>query len=196
MGPAELHLANSEFHREIGAILALRLHLPANADDALLAGAQVSGQVTVMFLLMRRGHEHLDVAPDHLTGSVAEQLFCGFAEILDNAALVDRDDRVGGGLKNGAEPCLSLLKHRLRAFCLRHIRVELQDRYRIATIASIQCPSACYYHSTAIEMSAHEFTLPYSCIQQLSLNRRQRHRKLSREEFMEMLPTAFSAGQP
>jgi hypothetical protein len=35
MGPAELHLANSKFHREDDAILALRLHLSANADDAL-----------------------------------------------------------------------------------------------------------------------------------------------------------------
>src|ERR1700693_6229739 len=112
MSPAELHLANSEFHWEDGTILALRLHLPANADDALLAGLDVSGQVAVMVPLMRRGHEHSDVAPDHLTGSVAEQLFCGFAEVLDDAALVDRDDRVGGGLKNGAEPGLSLLKHR------------------------------------------------------------------------------------
>jgi hypothetical protein len=41
-----------------------------------------------------------------------------------------------------------------RSFCLCHIRVELQDRYRIATITPVQCPSACYYHSTAIEMSA------------------------------------------
>ena len=47
MGPAELHLANSEYHREDDAILALRPHLPANADDALLAGSQVSGQVAV-----------------------------------------------------------------------------------------------------------------------------------------------------
>ena len=47
MCPAKLHLADRELHRKDGAVLALRLHLAADADDVLLAGAQVSLHVTV-----------------------------------------------------------------------------------------------------------------------------------------------------
>src|SRR3984893_4815110 len=184
MGPAKRHLADREVHRKDRAVLAPRLDFGADADDVLLADPQVWRQVAVMVLAMRRGHEHLEIAADHFTGSVAKQFFCGFAEGLDDATLIDRDNRVGGGIENGAEARFSLFQHRLCPSCLRNIRVELHDRYRIATVTPVQCPPACYYHSTAIAVSAHKFTLPYSPIQQLNLNFRQRYRKLSREEFI------------
>ena len=140
---------------------------------------------------MGRGHEHLDIAPDHLTSSVTKQLFGGVAEGLDDPTLIDRDDRVGGGIENGARGSAS---RSLSIACARLVSVmsavELQDRYRIATLTPVQCPLACDHHSTAITMRVDKFTPPYSRIQQLSLNFRQWYRKLGREEFMEIRPIA------
>ena len=51
--PPMLDLADREFHGKDRAVLALRLHLAADADDALLAGPPVSREVAVMALAMR-----------------------------------------------------------------------------------------------------------------------------------------------
>ena len=158
MCPAKRHLADREVHRKDRAILAPRLDLAADADDVLLAGPQVSGQVAVMALPMRRAHEHIDVAPDDFAGSVTEQFLRGAAEGLDDTLLVDRYDRVGGGLENGTEPRLTFFKHR---FGVRFVSVTSESNSRSdaasSSITGVQCPLACDHQSTAIAMCAHEF---------------------------------------
>ena len=126
--PAELHLPDREFHGEDRAILALRFHLTPDADDPLLARPPISREIAIMVLAMGRGHEHLDIAPDHLAGGIAEQLFRRRAEGLDDSTLIDRDDRVGRGFQDGAQPRFPLFDHRLGMFRLSHVEGDFEDR--------------------------------------------------------------------
>ena len=197
-GPAELHLADRELHREDRAVLALRLHLAADADDALLAGPPVSREIAVMVLAMGRGHEHLDVAPDHLAGGVAEQLFRRGAEGLDDAALVDRDDRVGRGFEDGAQPRLALLDHRLGMLRLGHVQIEISRiDDGISPAVPMQRPLARDDQSTAIPMGMLQLALPFSPLQQLGLDLRPAapETPCARSSW-EIRPMASSADQP
>ena len=125
---AEPHLPDRELHGEDRAILALRFHFTPDADDPLLAPPPISRKIPIMVLAMGRGHEHLDIAPDHLAGGVIEQPFRRLAEGLDDFTLIDRDDRVGGGLQNGTQPRFLLFDHRLGMFRLSHVEGDFEDR--------------------------------------------------------------------
>ena len=52
------HLADLELHGKGRAVLALAGDDAVDADDALLAGGEVAGDVAVMLLAKGRGHEH------------------------------------------------------------------------------------------------------------------------------------------
>ena len=56
-----------------------------------------------MFALIRLGHEHLDVAPDHLSGGIAENALDGRIEGLDDTALIDGDDAVHHGVEDRSD---------------------------------------------------------------------------------------------
>src|SRR5581483_4067678 len=58
--------ADRELHRKGLAVFALSDDDAADADDAALARAQIARQIVVVRLAVRRRHQHLDVAPDHL----------------------------------------------------------------------------------------------------------------------------------
>jgi hypothetical protein len=57
---------------------------------------------------MGRRHEDADVLAEELLGRVLEQAFCGRVDDLDEAALVDRDQRVRSGFDNRAEQRFAL----------------------------------------------------------------------------------------
>src|SRR5690606_3220917 len=101
-------LAHRELHREPRAVLALADHDAADADDALLAGTQIAGDVVVMALPVGRGHQNADVLPDELLGRVLEQALRGGIDDLNAALLVDGDQPVGGGLDDRLEQRLAL----------------------------------------------------------------------------------------
>ena len=58
------HLGDFELHGEGRAILALSGDDAVDADDALLAGGEIAGDVAVMLLAEGRGHEHLHILSD------------------------------------------------------------------------------------------------------------------------------------
>ena len=63
-----------------------------------------------MFLLVGCRHEHVDVPADHLGFGIAKQLFAGRVHRLDQATLVDRDDRIDSRCQNGSRSRFAVLK--------------------------------------------------------------------------------------
>jgi hypothetical protein len=57
-GSTPLHLAHGEVARELAAVLALRPHLAADADDVRVARAHVALEVAVVLAVIRLGHQH------------------------------------------------------------------------------------------------------------------------------------------
>ena len=181
---SECDFAYCQLHWKNDAVLAPCLDLSADADDPLLAGPQVAGEVAVVVLAMRGRHEHLDVVPDHLSGGVAEQLFRRGAERLNDAAFVNRDDRIGSGFEDGTQPCLALLHQGLRPFHLGQIPVQSQHRNGIAGVVPVERPLACHDHALPVPMGLHELALPFARLEQLGLNSTQWGRKIRGQELM------------
>ena len=89
-------------HRKRRAVLAQSRHFAADADDLLFAGREVVVQVAVVPLAIGTGHQHVDVAPEHLAEAIAEQPLCRRVESLNQAAIVDHDDGVDGRFNDRA----------------------------------------------------------------------------------------------
>ena len=83
-------------------------HLPPDADDVRLAGADVMADVLVVAAVVGLGHEHVHVLPDHLGGRVAENPLRRRIEGLDDRPLVDRDDPVDDVFEHGADAVFRL----------------------------------------------------------------------------------------
>src|SRR6516225_7252892 len=89
--PLSLHLADREFHREGRAVLALTRNHSPETDDPPLAGREVASDVAVMVFGIRRRHQHADITAANLLGGITEHPCGGWAEGLDDTALVDDD---------------------------------------------------------------------------------------------------------
>ena len=88
--------ANRQVHGKDRTVLALSLDLAADADDARFAGAFVVVDVAVMPFAVGRGHQHFDVASEHLVGAVLEQPSASIVVNLHGSAFVDHHDAVDG----------------------------------------------------------------------------------------------------
>ncbi len=100
----DVHLADTEFYRKLAAVLLAGLHLAPLAYDAGDTRAPVRFQIAVMQHGVRFSHQHLDVLPDHLGTGIAKHLLGARAERVDNAAVVDRDDRVQHIVESSRQP--------------------------------------------------------------------------------------------
>ena len=87
-------------HWKDSSVLALTLDPPANAYDPFLAGGQVASQVSVVFAPIRLWHQHVDVLPKQLVGSIPEHSFRSRIDAVYAAGAVDRQDSINGGLQN------------------------------------------------------------------------------------------------
>ncbi len=93
--PAVQHgFTDIEFHRELLAVFTQARHFAADADDFLLAGGEVAGNVAIMLFAIGSGHQHVHVPADGLGRGIAENPFGGVVERLDQGVLVDDDDGV------------------------------------------------------------------------------------------------------
>ena len=101
-----LELGDCQVYREDRAVLALCLQLPANADDARLAGHEVALDVAVVMMAVGRRHEHGDVRAQQLLRAIAEKPLGGGIHRLDDAVTVDGDDGVHGRIQERAQPRL------------------------------------------------------------------------------------------
>ena len=101
--PASAHFAERQLDREGRSVPPQRLQLAAHANDLGLARAQVVGKILVMPLAMGLRHQHGHVAAEQLGGRIGEQALDRRVDALDDALLVDGDDRIDGGLENGLD---------------------------------------------------------------------------------------------
>ena len=65
---------------------------------------EVAREVAVVLLVVRRRHQHADVAPDHFRFRISEQLLGAAVERLDDALGVDDDDAVDRRVEDRIEP--------------------------------------------------------------------------------------------
>ena len=84
--------------------------LTAAADDVRLAGAQIAGDVAVMGLPGRFGHQHADILAEQRTGRIAKQVFGRRVDRFDGAGFVDDDDAIHGSLKDAVAEGLGLFQ--------------------------------------------------------------------------------------
>src|SRR5687768_15232735 len=70
-------LADRQFQWKDRPIFAPAIDFPSDADDPAVPRLTVIPQIGVVLLLIRRGHQHLHVLPDHLIGGIAEQAQAG-----------------------------------------------------------------------------------------------------------------------
>ena len=120
--PSDPHLADRKMNRKQRAVTSSSGHLAADADDPGVAGCEVSLQVPVVLLVMRRRHQHADVAAEHFGFGIAEQLLRAAVERLDDALGVDDDDAVNRRVENRVEP-FGTGRRRRRGRSLRLLRL-------------------------------------------------------------------------
>ena len=101
---AEPKLADRQVRGECGAVAAPPNDFATDADDLFLGGRQVIEQVAVMFLSKRRRHENADVLTDEIRGGEAKHPLRGRIDGFDRPTLIDRDNRIDGGVQDGVSP--------------------------------------------------------------------------------------------
>lgn len=80
---------HGKMHRDHAAVLVKADDLPTGADHFRFAGLHVVGEVGVVAVRIRRGHEQADVLADHLDQRVAKELLAGLVKGVDGARFVD-----------------------------------------------------------------------------------------------------------
>ena len=76
---------------------------PPNSDDLAISGCQIIGEILIVPIPVRIGHQHLDVAPHDLAFGVAEHFFRGRAEGKDKPCFIDHHHGVRNGGKDRAQ---------------------------------------------------------------------------------------------
>lgn len=107
---SDVELADGQVDGEDGSVLAAAEDLAADADDAALAGLAVAGEVAVMSGAVGLGHEGADVASEEISRGPSEHAFGGRVDGVDEAAVVDGDDALDGGVEDGAEAGVAVLE--------------------------------------------------------------------------------------
>ncbi len=98
---------------------------------------EISREVPVVFLVIGRRHQHLDVAANHLQRSVAEQALGPAIERLDPPFGIDDDDAVDGRVDNRPPTQFARAKRRVRALA----RSEVSCDGRAPTTGSGRIPN-------------------------------------------------------
>ncbi len=99
MNPGELafaadrHFADRQVQRKRRAVSPKARDLSADADDLLHARLEIPGEVAIVFLVIRRRHQHVDVPADDLGLAISEQSLGGRIERFDAPVGIDDDDR-------------------------------------------------------------------------------------------------------
>ncbi len=170
---ADVGRAHRQVHREFRAVLASAAHFAPDPDDAALACLMIMIEVAVVLRAVWLRHEHRDVVPDHFLRGITEDALGGGIDRLDDAAFIDRDDAVDGGVDDPAQTRRGIEKlalklqtrdggsenvadrfqkvHFLGAEDAEHFAVDTEDAKRPGATGNDDCHAA--DHATV----AHEF---------------------------------------
>ena len=121
---ADHHLADREMERKHAPVPPSSRHFATFADDPGLAGREIPVEIPVVFLVIRRRHQHADVASNHLRFRIAEQPLGAAVEGLDPASGIDEDNPVDGRVDDGIEPFRACRRERRRGFAAVLRRVD------------------------------------------------------------------------
>src|ERR671925_74831 len=80
--------------RERTPVCAQAGHLTTDSDDFRAARSQISRQVVVVLVAIRRRHQHRDIASNDISLSMSKETFCAWIEFFDAAVRIDDDDGV------------------------------------------------------------------------------------------------------
>ena len=97
----QVYFAHRQRDRKRRAIPALSADFPPDADDVRLTHLEVPHQVAIVFLPVRRGHEHPDVLSNHFVGGIAKEALGCWVDRLNGPTHVDGDNAVCGSLEDG-----------------------------------------------------------------------------------------------
>ena len=101
---------NGEPDRHLGAILAARVHLAADPNDLFFSGCLVASYVVVVLMLVRFRHQHLDVLANHLCRRIPQNGFSRRAVARHDALIINRDNRLRGGIQDRPQARLAFFK--------------------------------------------------------------------------------------
>ncbi len=93
-----LDFTDGQIDREQRAVLPSADHFPADADNLLDSRLEVIGDVTVVLLGVRLGHQHRDVLSQQLGLAVAKDSLGRRVDRFNDAVIVDANDGVDRGL--------------------------------------------------------------------------------------------------
>ena len=190
---AGLRFANGQFHWKDFAAFGQALDHPAVTDDAGVPGFQISADVFVMFVTIRSGHQHLDVAADDLFGIVAEQLRRRRAERGDDPALVDDDHRLRNRIEDRAQMRLAGHKVGLGLLQRGDVAVDLKDRRNFLVGSQPRDPEARDRDEGAVFLPLLDLALPAAVGAKLLDDLLARQRIAGLQKLMENLSQRFFA---
>jgi hypothetical protein len=104
--------------RERRAVAAAPGHLTSATDDRGDARVEIPPEIRVMFAVIRRRHQHVDIATDRFGRWISEQPFGTAIEGLNRAGRVDDDDAVDRRVND----CVEALRALGRERCFRSAR--------------------------------------------------------------------------
>ena len=107
---AHRHLADRQMKREDRPVATAAADFTADADDVCRSGGEITRQVAIVFFVVRRRHQDVDVLTDDLRRRVAKQAFGSAIERFDSGSVVDDDDPVDGRIDHRAKAFVRVLQ--------------------------------------------------------------------------------------
>ncbi len=119
-----------QFHGKDAAAAVEALQLAAHADRPGRRSRPIGRKVAIVRTPIRFGHQHLDIAPDHIADFIAKHLDRRRIDRSDDAGVIDGDDAVQNVVQNRLEPGLGILEIVLDLYPFGHVRRELDHLRR------------------------------------------------------------------
>src|SRR5205814_2944293 len=110
----EKHFTHRQAHRKHAAVFAHSSYFASDANDPRFAGAKVAQKISIVLATVRLGHQQLDVAAHQFRLNVAKEPLRRRIGRLNDAVLVNGNDRVDGSVNDSARSRVALTKGLLR----------------------------------------------------------------------------------
>jgi hypothetical protein len=106
----EPELADGQIHWERAAVLSETGKLSPDPDDPSVSRGQISREIPDVLGPIVLGHQHLDIAPDHLVVGASEDILSRQVEGPDGSGFFDRSDSVQHVVEQGLQQALTVAR--------------------------------------------------------------------------------------